>query len=109
MQRLLVVLIVASLLPFGAIGQDDANSSRARLVACIGVYSVIAMLGEKSGRSEISKPANDRGLHLTQLASKKGISNDYLSGGVHVVELLMASNKIDPNEAVDIVSGCDDM
>jgi hypothetical protein len=109
MQRSLIVLVVAALLPFGAVGQDDATGFRARLVACIGVYSVIEMLGEKSGRKEISEPANARGLELTRLASQKGISNDYLTGGVNVMQMLMASNKIDPNEAVDIVKGCDDM
>jgi len=109
MTRFVIVLIVASLLPFGVVGQDDATSARARLVACIGVYSVIAKLGEKSGRKEISEPANAKGLHLTEVATKMGISKDYLSGGVNVMQLLMGSNKIDPNEAVDIVSPCDEM
>jgi hypothetical protein len=109
MQRSLIVLIVASLLPFGAVGQDEATALRTRLVACIGVYSVIEMLGEKSGRKEVAEPANARGLQLTRVAKEKGISNDYLSGGVNVMQMLMASNKIDPNEAVDIVKACDDM
>ena len=109
MQRSLIVLIVASLLPFGAVGQDEAAGSRAVLVACIGVYSVVAMLGEKSGRNELAEPANARGLQLTRVAKEKGISNDYLTGGVNVMQLLMAGNKIDPNEAADIVKACDDM
>ena len=109
MRRSLIVWIVASLLPFGAVGQDDATGSRAVLVACIGVYSVVAMLGEKSGRKEITDPANARGLELTRIAKDKGISNDYLTGGVNVMQLLMASNKIDPNEAADLAKACDDM
>jgi hypothetical protein len=109
MTRFLVVLIGASLLPFGAIGQDDAGGARVRLVACIGVYSVIAMLGEKSGRQEISDAANKNGLHLTSVATGMGISKDYLAGGASVIQLLMASNKIDPNEAADLVKACDDM
>jgi hypothetical protein len=79
------------------------------LVACIGVYSVIEMLGEKSGRKDIVEKANAQGLHLTRVASQQGISNDYLSGGVGVMQLLMTSNKIDPNEAADIAKACDDI
>ena len=109
MKRSLIVLIAASLLPFGAIGQDDAGGDRVRLAACIGVYSVIAMLGEKSGRTEISGAANAKGLHLTGLATGKGMSKDYLAGAANVMQFLMASNKIDPNEAADIVKPCDDM
>jgi len=109
MTRSLIVLIAMSLLPLGAVGQDDAAGAQVRLVACIGVYSVIAMLGEKSGRDEISRAANAKGLHLTNLATGMGISKDYLSGAANVVQFLMASNKIDPNEAADIVKACDDM
>jgi hypothetical protein len=109
MTKSLVLLIAVSLLPVGAIGQDDPASARARLVACIGVYSVIAGLGEQSSRKEITDSANAKGLHLTGVATKMGLSKDYLAGGVNVMQLLMSSNKIDANEAVDIAKACDDM